>query len=60
MRNRKSRKNLSNSYIRSLATMGHNNELKPEDLSNEFVEVYKLNLKLKRKLGLTPKLKSST
>ena len=55
MRSRKLRKNLSDSYIRDLATM--NSNLNPEDLSNEFVETYRLNLKLKRLLKLTPKLK---
>ena len=34
-----------------------NSNLNPEDLSNEFVETYRLNLKLKRLLKLTPKLK---
>tara|TARA_Y100000310_G_scaffold276621_1_gene293931 strand:+ start:419 stop:799 length:381 start_codon:yes stop_codon:yes gene_type:complete len=58
MRSRKLRRNLSDSYIRDLATM--NSKLKPEDLSDEFVELYRLNLKLKRELELTPKLKSST
>ena len=31
-----------------------------EDISDELVEAHKLNLKLKRVLGLTSKLKSST
>ena len=59
---RENRKNLSDSYIKQLitspGTSGKN--LKFEDISDELVEAHKLNLKLKRVLGLTSKLKSST
>jgi len=52
---------LSDSYIRELVTK-KSETLRPKDLSNEFIKAYRLNLKLKRALGLTPpiKLKSST
>ena len=55
MRSRKLRHNMSNSYIRDLMTM--NNNLKPEDIPKELVEAHKINLQIKRKLGLTSKLK---
>ena len=58
-RNRKSRLEITDSYIRELATK-KSKTLNPEDLSDEFIEAYRLNLKLKRALKLTPKLKSST
>tara|TARA_Y100000310_G_scaffold319732_1_gene375386 strand:+ start:812 stop:1201 length:390 start_codon:yes stop_codon:yes gene_type:complete len=58
-RSSNNRLKMSNSYIRELATK-KSRTLKPEDLSDEFVEIYRLSLKLKRMLGLTPKLKSST
>ena len=58
-RNRKSRLEITDSYIRELATK-KSKTLNPEDLSDEFIEAYRLNLKLKRALRLTPKLKSST
>jgi|TARA_Y100000310_G_scaffold193280_1_gene193256 hypothetical protein len=54
-RSRKNRLKMSDSYMRELITK--KSDLNPEDLSDEFVEVCRLNLKLKRKLGLTPKLK---
>jgi hypothetical protein len=57
-RNRKSRLEMSDSYMRELITKKSN--LNPEDLTNELIEMCRLNLKLKRVLGLTPKLKSST
>ena len=58
-RNRKSRLEITDSYIRELATK-KSKTLNPEDLSDEFIEAYRLNLKLKRALGLTKKLKSPT
>ena len=58
-RNRKSRLEITDSYIRELATKT-SKTLNPEDLSDEFIEAYRLNLKLKRALGLTKKLKSPT
>jgi len=58
-RNRKSRLEITDSYIRELATK-KSKTLNPEDLSDEFIEAYRLNLKLKRALKLTPKLKSPT
>jgi len=54
-RSRLDRKTMSDSYMRELITKKSN--LKPEDLSNEFIEAYRVNLKLKRALKLTPKLK---
>ena len=55
MRSRELRHNMSNSYIRDLMTM--NNNLKPEDIPKELVEAHRINLQIKRKLGLTAKLK---
>ena len=55
-RTRQYRSKVTDSYIRELATK-KSKTLKPEDLSTEFVEVYRLNLKIKRALKLTPKLK---
>ena len=56
---RENRKNLSDSYIKQLITSprtaGQN--LDPEDISDELIEAHRLNLKLKRLLKLTPKLK---
>ena len=57
-RNRKSRLEMSDSYMRELITKKSN--LNPEDLTDELIEMCRLNLKLKRALGLTPKLKSPT
>ena len=59
---RENRKDLSDSYmiqlITSPGTTGEN--LKPEDISDELIKMCRLNLKLKRALKLTAKLKSST
>ena len=55
MRLRKNRKEMSDSYIRMLITM--NCSLTGEDIPDEMVEMYKMNLELKRILNLTPKLK---
>jgi hypothetical protein len=49
---------MSDSYMRELITK--KSDLNPEDLTDELIEMCRLNLKLKRILGLTPKLKSST
>ena len=54
-RSRKNRLEMSDSYMRELITK--KSSLDPKDLSDEFIEAYRLNLKLKRKLELTPKLK---
>jgi len=54
-RSRKNRLKMSDSYMRELITK--KSSLDPKDLSDEFIEAYRLNLKLKRKLELTPKLK---
>ena len=56
MRSRQSRKDITDSYIRELATKKCK-YLKPNDLTDEFVKAYKINLKIKRFLNLTPKLK---
>ena len=57
-RNRQYRLEMSDSYMRELITK--KSDLNPEDLTDELIEMCRLNLKLKRILGLTPKLKSST
>ena len=57
-RQRQYRLEMSDSYMRELITKKSN--LNPEDLTDELIEMCRLNLKLKRTLGLTPKLKSST
>ena len=62
LKQRKNVKNLSDKYIIQLitskGTAGEN--IDPEDISDELIEAHRLNLKLKRTLGLTAKLKSST
>jgi len=55
MRSRKHRHDMSDGYI--CYVMTHHTDLKPEDITDEMIEIYKLNLKIKRKLGLTKKLK---
>ena len=57
-RNRKYRLEMSDSYMRELITK--KSDLNPEDLTDELIEMCRLNLKLKRALGLTPKLKPPT
>ena len=52
IRSRTNRKNLTDSYIRDLITM-QNTNLKPEDIPNNLVELWRINLKLKRALKLT-------
>ena len=52
----KHRTEMSDMYIRSLITK-KSKSLKPEDIPNELVAAHRENLKLKRKLELTPKLK---
>ena len=52
----KHRNEMSDMYIRSLITKKSKN-LKPEDIPDELVIAHRENLKLKRKLELTPKLK---
>ena len=59
IRNRKYRKELSDQYICYLIRVSSKN-LILKDIPNELIEAYRLNLKLKRALRLTPKLKSST
>ena len=55
MRSRQHRHDMSDRYIRDLMTM--HTSLKPEDIPEELVECYRVNLKLKRMLKLTKKLK---
>ena len=55
LRSRQHRHDMSDRYIRDLMTMG--NILKSEDIPNELVKCHKINLKLKRMLELTRKLK---
>ena len=52
MRSRTNRRNLTDSYIRDLIAM-QNTSLKPEDIPDNLVKLWKINLKLKRTLGLT-------
>ena len=52
----KHRTEMSDMYIRSLITK-RSKHLSPEDIPDELVQIYRENLRLKRKLGLTPKLK---
>ena len=49
---RKHRAEMSDMYICSLITK-KSKVLKPQDITNEIIEIYRLNLKIKRKLGLT-------
>ena len=57
-RSRKQREELSDQYICYLIRVS--SKLTREDISDDLIEAYRLNLKLKRILGLTSKLKSST
>ena len=52
----KHRKEMSDMYIRSLMTK-RSKVLNPEDIPIELVDLHRENLKLKRLLELTPKLK---
>ena len=52
IRSRTNRKNLTDSYIRDLITM-QNTDLKPKDIPDELIKLWRINLKLKRALGLT-------
>ena len=56
IRSQKHRDEMSDMYIRSLITK-KSKSLKPEDIPDELVAAHRENLKLKRKLELTPKLK---
>ena len=62
IKQRENVKNLSDNYIRQLitskGTAGEN--LDPKDISDELIKTHRLNLKLKRALELTAKLKPST
>ena len=53
---RKHRVEMSDMYVKSLMTKRFKN-LKPEDIPDELIAAYRENLKLKRQLKLTPKLK---
>ena len=55
MRSRQHRHDMSDRYIRDLMTM--HTSLKPEDIPEKLVECHRVNLKLKRILKLTKKLK---
>ena len=54
-RAQKNRLEMSDSYVRELMTKKWN--LDPIDISDEFVEAYRINLQLKRILKKTPQLK---
>ena len=55
LRSRQHRHDMSDRYIRDLMTM--HTSLKPEDIPEKLVECHRVNLKLKRMLKLTKKLK---
>ena len=55
LRSRKNRHHMANHYMRDLMTM--NSDLRPEDIPDKLVQLYRLNLQLKRALKLTCKLK---
>ena len=55
LRSRQHRHDMSDRYIRDLMTM--HTTLKPEDIPEALVECHRVNLKLKRMLKLTKKLK---
>ena len=52
----KHRTEMSDMYIKSLMTK-KSKTLKPEDITNEMIELCRANLQIKRLLRLTPKLK---
>ena len=52
----KHRDEMSPMYVRSLMTK-KSKSLKPEDIPDELVAIYKENLRIKRQLRSTPKLK---
>ena len=56
IRSQKHRTEMSDMYIRSLIIKKYK-DLSPNDISDDFVIIYRDNLKLKRQLGLTAKLK---
>ena len=58
IRNRKYRKELSDQYICYLIRVS--STLIREDMSDDLIEAYRLNIQLKRVLKKTAKLKSST
>ena len=53
-RSSKSRVEMSDKYILELMTK--KSDLVPDDIPNELIEIYRIGLRLKRALGLTPKL----
>ena len=55
IRSRQHRHDMTDRYIRDLMTM--HTDLKPEDIPEALVECHRVNLKLKRMLKLTKKLK---
>ena len=55
-RTRKHRVEMSDSYIRELITKKYKN-LEANDIPKDLVDIYKMNLAIKRILKLTPKLK---
>ena len=52
LRSKTNRRNLTDSYIRDLITM-NNTSLKPKDIPQKLVDAYRIQVKLKRILGLT-------
>jgi len=56
LRSRKHRHDISDRYMRDTLCM--NSDLEHEDITDEMIELARINLKIKRNLGLTKKLKN--
>ena len=54
---RKDRLNLTDSYVKQLICSGQVKGINPEDITEELIEVYRIQVLLKRKLNLTAKIK---
>ena len=54
---RKDRLNLTDSYVKQLICSGQGKGINPEDITEELIEVYRIQVLLKRKLNLTAKIK---
>ena len=56
LRSRKHRHDISDRYMCDVLSM--NSDLEHEDITDEMIELARINLKIKRNLGLTRKLKN--
>ena len=54
----KHRNEISDMYVKSLITKKYK-DLDSKDIPDELIQLYRVSLQIKRKLGLTPKLKDS-